>query len=352
MSLASTSYSEWREQESYRHARREESRRAQLEENTVASFDSLPYEVQSVILRYAVQNILEDLRLVVIQRETPTPSYSNRLQQWPSLRRTSKSVNWVLSTLTVQDRAVDVLLRDKQLEKLENFVEMSVILSCPPLASAGERKPNPRLNVPKLKYLCGKFWHNPDLTSSTVQNLLLSLTFPHTLNFAVKLESWVLRHRRRSRAQSASEDRILVFETGDWMVEAGCLRVRRVTRWQAPLRTRFGIYLASETGPSADVHARLGHERRWYFDFVDGLDGRAVLRCMVNYETKRVWDNTAKKLYDFDGRQYDIEYQGPIEEEEDQNEEDVDDVDEDDEDSSDEEIDYHGENLGTQLAFT
>jgi hypothetical protein len=122
----------------------------------------------------------------------------------------------------------------------------------------------------------------------------------------VKLEPWILRHRQRSMTQSTSDDKVLVFEAGDWLVDAGELRIRRVTRWQAPSRTRFGIYLANESGPTSDVHTRLGHERRWYIDYTEDT-GRVLLRCMVNYQTKMVWDNTTKRLYDFEGRLYEFQ---------------------------------------------
>jgi hypothetical protein len=124
-----------------------------------------------MILRYVVQNILADLRLNSLSvrgRESEVPSYCSRLQQWLSLRRTSKSIDRVLSQLIVEDQPLNILLRQKQLEKL-NFIIEALILT------ADMRHVNTRLNVPKLKFLCGKFWHNPDLSASTVRNIMATL---------------------------------------------------------------------------------------------------------------------------------------------------------------------------------
>jgi len=53
------------------------------------------------------------------------------------------------------------------------------------------------------------------------------------------------------------------------------------------------------------VHARLGHDRRWYMEYWDTM-GRIVLQCMVNYKTKMVWDHLLRQLYDFEGQQYEF----------------------------------------------
>jgi len=254
----------------------------------------LPFEVQAMILRYAVDNILNDLR----RTDTDVPYY-NRLRQWLCLRLTSKTFDSVLSQLRFNGRPINELLRRKQLEKLDFVVEALLLTAdMPPTCS--------RLSIPKLKRLCGKFWHNPELSAPAVRNIALLLQSPQSLNFAVKLEPWITRHRERSTSESTSHDKVLFFDRGDWIVDAGDLQIKRVSRWQSTARTRIGMYLSHETQmPLTPVHVRLEHDRRWYMEFTTA--GREVLRCMVNYNTKMVWDHSAKRLYDFEGRQYHLD---------------------------------------------
>ena len=113
-----------------------------------------------------------------------------------------------------------------------------------------------------------------------------------------------MRYRVRSLQESTNHDKVLFFDRGDWMVDAGDLQIKRVSRWQSTARTRIAMYLSHETRmPVTPVHVRLEHNRRWYMDFTTPA-GREILRCMVNYKTKMVWDHSAKKLYDFEGRLY------------------------------------------------
>jgi hypothetical protein len=194
---------------------------------------------------------------------------------------------------------LDVLLRGKQLEKLEFALEaIQLTADIPPLST--------RLTVPKLKRICGKFWHNPDLTADTIRTVASTINAPHALNFAIKLEPWIMRHRTRSQESSISPDGILTFEYGDWIVDAGNLRIRRVSKWLAPLWTKIARYFAHESqGPLTPIHTRLGHERRWYIEYTtDG--GRQVMNCMVNYKSKMIWNQMTKKVYDFEGRLYDF----------------------------------------------
>jgi len=98
------------------------------------------------------------------------------------------------------------------------------------------------------------------------------------------------------------------------------------------------MYLTHETGqPATPVHVRLGHDRRWFVEFTTD-NGREVLKCMVNFKTKMVWDHTARRLYDFEGRPHEFEAQlSEDEDEEDLFDGDLDDVEETDDDESDDE---------------
>lgn len=252
----------------------------------------LPFEVQAIILRYAVNDILLELR----RTDTDT-SYTTRLQRWLSLRLASKSFDSVLSQLTFGGEPLDALLRRKQLEKLDYALEaIQVMAESNPL--------NSRLSVPKMKRLCGKFWHNPDLSADTVRRIFSLLPSPQSLNFAAKLEHWIYRHRARSETSTCSPDSRIFFDIVDWIIDAGALQIRRVSRIDATPHSRLGLYLAHEMAqPFTPVHSRLGHERRWVISYADNhtVD---VLYCMVNYKTKMVWDHLEKRLYDFDGQQY------------------------------------------------
>jgi hypothetical protein len=67
------------------------------------------------------------------------------------------------------------------------------------------------------------------------------------------------------------------------------------------------MYLTHETGqPLTPVHVRLGHDRRWFLEYTTDT-GRDVFKCMVNYKTKMVWDHGGRRLYDFEGRHYELE---------------------------------------------
>lgn len=261
------------------------------------SLETLPFEVQEMILRYAVNAILDDLR-----RTDSNIAYTVRLRQWLHLRLCSKTFDNMLSEMTFEGRPLLPLLKGKQLEKL-NFVLEAIQLTAdrPPI--------NTHFSVPKIKRLCGKFWHNPDLSASSVRTIASLLQSPQSLNFAVKLEPWILRHRKRSETSTTSKDGVLFFDIGDWVVDAGELRIRRVSRWLSTARTRIGMYLTNELGqPVTPVHVRLGHDRRWYLEYTTGT-GRDVLNCMVNFKTKMVWDNNARRLYDFEGQRYELESQ-------------------------------------------
>jgi hypothetical protein len=203
------------------------------------------------------------------------------------------------------------MLKRKQLEKLDYVLEaFQLTADHPPM--------NTLISLPKMKRLCGRFWHNPDLSASTIRTMISTLQSPNSLNFAVKLESWIFRHKKRSEVSSASSDNIFFFERGDWIVDAGDLRIRRVSRWQSAGQSRLGIYLTQECGqPLSSVHTRLGNEKRWYLEYRNER-GVETLKCMVNYETKMVWDHLERKLYDFEGRQYQF---GNSEDEEDEEDE-------------------------------
>jgi hypothetical protein len=244
-----------------------------------------------MILRYAVNSILEDLR----RTDTQVP-YNVRLRQYLSLRLTSKSFNEILSQQLFEGQTLGLLLRRKQLEKLDFVLEaMQMTVDFPPS--------NSRLSVPKLRHMCGKFWHNPDLTLFTVSTAAVLLSLPQNLNFAAKLEPWIMRHRTRSISTSVSEEGILVFEAGDWVINKGGLRIRRVSNWNSTPRSKMAMYLTHEAGHLvSSVHTRLGNERRWYVEVIGS--GRQRLKCLINFGTKMVWDNLVEALYDFDGRLY------------------------------------------------
>jgi hypothetical protein len=258
----------------------------------------LPFEIQAIIIRYTANSILEDLR----QTDTEVP-YNVRLRQYLLLRSISRSFNEILSQQLFEGQTLDLLLRRKQLEKLDFVLEaMRMTADYPPC--------NTRLSVPKLKRMCGKFWHNPDLTVATVSTIAALLQVPQSLNFAVKLEPWIMRHRTRSTSSSTNEDGVLNFEVGDWVILEGGLRIHRVSSWNPTPRSTMGTYLTHESGHMvSSVHTRLGHERRWYMEYATA-SGRQTLRCLVNFGTKMVWDNDGRGLYDFDGRRYAFEGHG------------------------------------------
>jgi hypothetical protein len=256
--------------------------------------ETLPYEVQTIILRFAVGDILFELC-----RSDSTLPYTVRLRQWLHLRLTCKTFDNVLAQLMFDGVPIHIWLRRKQCEKLDYVLEALQI-------SADMSPVNTHVSLPKLKRLCGKFWHNPDLSVLTVQTVISLLQSPQSLNFAVKLEPWILRHRRRSEQSSVSRDNVLFFDYGDWVVDAGVLQIRRVSRWQSGKGTKIGMYLTHEARePVTSVHVRLGHDRRWYLEHLDA-SGRIIIQCMVNYKTKMVWDHMRKQLYDFEGQQYEF----------------------------------------------
>src|SRR6202048_2684684 len=119
--------------------------------------DDLPFEVQAMILRHAVNEILRDLR-----RPDSDIPYSKRLQQFVHLRLTSKTFDDILSQMKFEGLSLDVLLRGKQLEKLDYVLETLLLSSDPPNFYTS-------ISVPKLKRLCGRFWHNPDLTGYDIR---------------------------------------------------------------------------------------------------------------------------------------------------------------------------------------
>jgi hypothetical protein len=259
--------------------------------------DSLPFEVQEMILRYAVNGILDDLR-----RGDSSIPYTVRLRQWLYLRLSSRSFDNVLSQMSFEGQKLATLLNRKQVEKLDFALEAIKLMA--------DRGPiNTHFSVPRMKRLCGKIWHNPELSAASVCNIASLLQSPQSLNFAVKLEPWILRHRARSTHSSSSNDGVLFFDIGDWVVDAGELQIRRVSRWLPTSRSRMGMYLTHETGqPATPVHVRLGHDRRWFLEFTTD-NGREVLKCMVNFKTKMVWDHNARRLYDFEGRPHEFEAQ-------------------------------------------
>jgi len=247
-----------------------------------------------MILRYVFRDIVYELR----RTDTDVP-YTVRLRNWLHLRLTCKAFDNVLAQLTFDGLPLHDWLRRKQCEKLDYVLEAL-------RASADLGSINTHVSLPRLKRLCGKFWHNPDLSVHTVETVLSILHSPQSLNFAVKLEPWILRHRSRSEGSSSSGDGVLFFDHGDWIVDAGVLQIRRVSRWQSSKRTKVGMYLTHESGqPITPVHARLGHDRRWYMEYKDEV-GRIVLQCLVNYKTNMVWDHMRRQLYDFEGQQYEF----------------------------------------------
>lgn len=263
--------------------------------------DSLPVEVLGIIIRYAGNSILQDLR-----RSDSEVPYTTRLCQYLRLRLVSRTFDIVWSQQHYEGQTFEMLLRRKQLEKLDIVLEaMRMTADLPPL--------NSRLSVPKLKRLCGKFWHNPDLPAATVSAVASILSVPQNLNFSVKLEPWILRHQRHSESSTASGDGILFFEIGDWVITYGGLSIRRVSRWKSTPKSRMGTYLSYESGqirnpslPEGEidpVQARLGHQRRWFIEYAAD-HGTHTLKCLVNFETHLVWDNIEGQLYGFDGRQY------------------------------------------------
>jgi len=248
----------------------------------------LPFEVQAMILRYVVNDILEGLR-------SDTKPYADRLQRYLHLRLISKSTDEILSQLPFDGQPLDRLLRNKQLEKLDHVLETIGAFGLSHYANA------PSMSVSKVKGLCGRFWHNPDLSANTIKSMFFLCNPRHRLNFAIKLERWIDNHRERSKSSSHSQDGIFFFEQGDWIVDAGELQIRRLSRWRPNGRKRIAMYLGYESGlPVTDVHLRLGNERKWYMEceFPNG----ECLKCLVNYERGLVWDHYCERLLTFDGR--------------------------------------------------
>src|SRR5271170_2003109 len=106
--------------------------------------ETLPYEVQAIILRYAVGDIFFELR-----RSNSTVPYTVRLRQWLHLRLTRKTFDNVLAQLTFEGVPLHTWLRRKQCEKLDYVLEaLQISADMPPV--------NSRVSVPKLKRLCGK----------------------------------------------------------------------------------------------------------------------------------------------------------------------------------------------------
>lgn len=284
--------------------------------------DMLPFEVQAMILRYSVTEILKNIR-----RTDTLLSYAARLQPWTSLRLTSRTFYNVLKQLLVDGVPLVTLLKSKQLERLDYGLEAIRL-------TADSGLVNSRLSVLKLRSIYGRFWYNSDLSASTIASVFQSLASPHSLNFAVKLESWIERNRQRSVGISHSNDSILVFEPGDWVVDAGDLQIKRVTRWQsgvASKTSRISMYLSNEYRlPFDPVHERLGHERRWFIEVLNDL-GNVVVKCMVNYETKMVWDHLGRRLFNFEGHQLIIPH-GDEDREESEDEDDETEMEEDEDD--------------------
>ena len=282
------------------------------------SLTILPYEVQTMILQYVVTDILNDLR-----RGNSDISYTVRLRRWLDLRLVCKTFDTILSQMGFEGDSLDALLRRKQLEKLDYALE-ALRLTCdaPPI--------NRLLSIPKIKFMCGRFWHNPGLSVDSIRAIFSILQDYQCINFAIKLESWILRHATRSEESWQSNDGNLSFERGDWVVDGGGLQIHRVSRVKCIPGTIMGMYLTQEYGhPLGPVHERIGHERRWflkYRDYVIGRGYRQKIGLVVNYETKMIWDHFEQKVIDFQGQEYRF-----------QAEEDDDDDDDDDEEEEEEE---------------
>lgn len=256
--------------------------------------DHIPFEIHTMILRYFADWLLYELR-----RPDSTIPFTARMFQWVKLRLVSKTMNRIMSQLVIEGEELEELLKRKQLEKLGYVIEAwRVTADTPPINSGA--------SVPKLKFLCGRFWGNPMLSSDTICSIFSILRPPHLLNFAIKLESWILRNRERSEVSSDSGDGYFFFERGDWVVNCGDLQIRRVSTWRALPTRRIGVYLANEAGGMSAVHERIGHERRWFMECTNEA-GRKVLSCLVNFRTTMVWDHLGRRLYNFEGRQYFID---------------------------------------------
>jgi hypothetical protein len=287
------------------------------------SMDILPFEVQAMILRYAVTEILKNIR-----RTDTLLSYAARLQPWINLRLTSRTFYNVLKQLLVDGVPLTTLLKSKQLERLDYGLEAIRL-------TADGGTVNSRLSVLKLRRAYGRFWYNSDLSASTIASVFQSLASPQSLNFAVKLESWIEQHRQRSVGTSHSNDSILVFEPGDWVIDAGDLQIKRVTRWQSAVASktsRISMYLSNEYRlPVDSVHERLGHERRWYIEVLNDM-GNVVVKCMVNYESKMVWDHLGRRLFNFEGHQLILPHGADEDREEAEDDDDETEMDEDEDD--------------------
>ena len=275
------------------------------EASEAVSMDILPFEVQAMILRYLVTELLHNVR-----RTDTHVSYGARLHPWLNLRLTSRTFNNVLTQVMIDGIPLEAMLRQKQLERLDYGLEA--------FRATTESGPvNGRLMVYKLKLLYGRFWANPALSASTVKSIFTLLPGTQSLNFAAKLERWIFQHRKRSEGTSRSIENVLVFEPGDWIVDAADLQIKRVTRWQPTVpskSSRISMYLTQESGMPLDpVHDRLGHGRRWYIEVLDDA-GQIVVMCMINYETQMIWDHLGRRLYNFEGHQY--YFPVPAEEEE------------------------------------
>jgi hypothetical protein len=254
---------------------------------------SLPYEVVGSILRFAIKDLVYELR-----RVDTDISYAARLRRWADLRLTSKMFYNILSEMNFQGVPVQSFLRAKQLEKLDYGIQFLFQLVW------DENDALLTLPLTKFRHFCGKFWFNPDLSKECVLRVFSTLyeAVHSFMNFVTKLESWILRNKERSSEVSTDEKGVLCFEIGDWKIQSGHLLIRRVSRWNwTGRRTRTSLYLAREMGvPNDPVHMRLGHDRRWYLTFRDSS-------FMVNYETKMVYDLVRNRLFDFTGSEFEAE---------------------------------------------
>jgi hypothetical protein len=279
------------------------------------SLTMLPYEVHTMILQYAVIDILHDLR-----RSDCDISYTVRLQRWLNLRLVCKMFDTILSQMTFEGDSLEALLKCKQLEKLGYALEAFRL-------TADESRINPRVSLPKIKFMCGRFWHNPEFSVDCIRAIFSILPYFQRINFTIKLEPWILRHATQNEGSWESPDGTLAFERGDRVVDGGVgLQIHRVSRLRYIAGTPMGIYLTHEYGhPLGPVHERLGHERRWFLQYMDdiGLAHRQKISVMVNYKTGMIWNHSEKKLIDFQGQEYQFQA--------------LEDEDEDEDDSEDEE---------------
>lgn len=280
-----------------------------------------------MILEYVVTDILNDIR-----RGDSAISYTVRLQRWLHLRLVCKTFHTILSQMTFEGDSLEALLRRKQLEKLDYVLEALRMTADEPPINRG-------LSIPKIKFMCGKFWHNPGLSVDCIRAMFSILPYLQCINFAIKLEPWILRQATRNDKSWESSDGTISFERGDWVVDAVAgLHIHRVTRVRCIPRTTMGMYLVREYGHAlGPVHERLGHERRWFLEYWDdiGPGHRPKFSLMVNYKTKLIWNHSEKKLMDFQGQQY----QFYVDEDEEDEEGEGEDSDLEDDENEDEEED-------------